>query len=146
MSEPKKKKKRKKRVVLSKAEKIAKMERELQEEKSKLAFEGIKNAIKDGNVSEENTKEYRGLLRQLKAIENAPGVLADFGKEDEAKVVDKIRQKIVAKLENLMEESGDSDDEEEEDLEEEEDDSDDDDDEEDEDDDEEEDDDDDEED
>lgn len=121
MSEPKKKK-RKKRVVRTKAERIAEMERKLQEEKAKLAFEGIKTAIKDGNVSDENVKEYRKLLRQLRAIEGAPGVLSDFGKDEESKTADKIRQKLIAKLQNLMDEPGESSEEEEEDLEEEEDD------------------------
>lgn len=127
-----KKKKRKKRVVRSKAERIADLERKLQEEKAKAALEGIKTAVKDGNVSDENKKEYRKILRQLKAIEKAPSVLAEFGKEDEADVVDKLRQKLIAKLQNLMEEPSDSDsadEEEDEDLDEEEDDDDEDDDE-----------------
>lgn len=113
-----KKKKRKKRVVRSKAERIADLERKLQEEKAKAALEGLKTAIKDGNVSDENKKEYRKALRQLKAIEKAPGVLAEFDKNDEADVLDKLRQKLIVKLQNLMEEPSDSD-EDEDDLEEE---------------------------
>lgn len=118
-----KKKKRKKRVVRTKEQRIADLERKLQEEKAKMAFEGIKTAIKDGNVSDENKKEYRKLLRQLKAIEGAPAVLSDFGQYEESQVADKVRQKLIAKLQNLMEESdGDEEEEEEEDLEGEEDD------------------------
>ncbi len=116
------KKKRKKRVVRSKAERIADMERKVVEEKAKLAFEGIKTAIAEDKVSSENKKEYRMLLRQLKGIEKAPEVLAEFGNEEASKTAEKVRQKLIAKLQNLMEDGPDSDEEEDDDEEDEDDD------------------------
>lgn len=104
MSE-KKKKKGKKR---SKKQMIADMRRKADEMEAADAAGSIKTAVKDGRVAEENLKEYRKLLSQLKGIERAPGVLSAFGKDDEAKVAEKISKKLVGKLENLMEEPDDS--------------------------------------
>jgi hypothetical protein len=123
-------KKKKKGKNRSKKQMIADMRRKADELEEGLAAGSIKTAIKDGRVAEENLKEYRKLLRQLKGIEKASGVLSDFGKDDEAKVAEKISRKLIAKLENLMEEpdeegdedegEDDEDDEEEDDDEEEE--------------------------
>ncbi len=125
MSEGKKKSK-KKRTKRSKKQIIEDHRRKADEMEANLAAGSIKTALKDDRVADENIGEYKKLLRQLRGIERAPSVLSDFGKDDEAKVAEKIHQKLIAKLENLLEDESDEEeeDESEDESEEEEDDSD----------------------
>jgi len=121
------KKKRKQRTVRSRKQRIQDLERKLAEEKAKESLDGLKTAVKDGRVSGDDKKEYRKILRQLKAIEKAPSVLSAYDLTEEAAKVAKLRDKVIGKLKNLLKDEDDEDDgeeelEDDEDLEEEDDD------------------------
>ena len=107
-------KKTKTRKVRTRGERIQDLERKLAAEKARESLEGLKTAVKDNRVDEENSKEYRKVLRHLKSIEKAPAVLISYGLDDEAGAVSKLRDKIIAKLKNLLEDEQDEDESEEE--------------------------------
>ncbi len=113
MSESKKKK-RKKKTFRTKKERLEEAKRKTAQLEAELAMETVLTAVKDERVAEENLADYKKLLRQYKAIEKAPGVLVAFGKDDAATIVEKLRKKLITKLENLLEEESEGDDEEEE--------------------------------
>ena len=97
-----KKNEKKTRKWRSQDERISDMKRKIAELEAKKDIEGLKRAVKDGRVSEDDKKDYRKLNRALGVMEKAPGVFADFGMEDESDAAAKLRSKIISKMKKML--------------------------------------------
>ena len=93
----------KKHNVRTLSERIAQQEAKLNADRRRLAVQRLKDAVKNGFVSEDNKKDYRAKLRDFKALEKAPEVLIKLGLKDEASVIEEKAEAMIEELEEMYE-------------------------------------------